>query len=108
MDTLNKILSLLEKQNKSQTELARYLDLKSPAITKWVSGKNISYLKYIDKIAEFLGVSADYLLGIEQKENSPQLSELSKRIIDELESLSKTEAEAVLKQIELIKSLRLK
>lgn len=50
-----------------------YLGLGKTAFTGWKTGRNTSYLKYLPKIADFLGVSIDYLLG---KENSP-LSEES-------------------------------
>ena len=68
MSTLTKIITLLKEQNKKQKDLMDYLGLGKSAFTGWKSGKNTSYLKHIGKIAEFLGVSADYLLGTE-KEN---------------------------------------
>ena len=40
-----------------------YLGLGKTAFTGWKSGKNTSYNKHIGKIAEFFGVSTDYLLG---------------------------------------------
>ena len=64
MDTLNKILSLLKEQKKTQKELMEHLGLGKTAFTGWKSGANTSYLKYISKIAEFLGVSTDYLLDV--------------------------------------------
>lgn len=108
MDTIQKIIELLNKKGISGAKMSRDLGFSNAVFSQWKTGKQKPSAEKLLKMAEYLGVSADYLLGIEQKENSPQLSELSKRIIDELESLSKTEAEAVLKQIELIKSLRLK
>ena len=63
MPTLNKILNLLNEQNKTQKQLMEYLGLGKTAFTGWKSGKNTSYKKHIDKIADFFGVSIDYLLG---------------------------------------------
>ena len=34
-------------------------------MTGWKNGNNNSYMKYLPKIAEFFGVSVDYLLGKE-------------------------------------------
>ncbi len=65
MDTLNKILFLLKEQEKTQKDLMDYLGLGKTAFTGWKSGANTSYLKYISKIAEFLEVSTDYLLGVQ-------------------------------------------
>ena len=63
MATLNKILSLLKEQHKTQKELMEYLGLGKTAFTGWKSGKNTSYLKKLPEIADFFGVSVEYLLG---------------------------------------------
>ena len=97
LDTLNKILSILSTENKSQKELTDYLGIQKSAVTQWKLGKNTSYLKHISKIADFLGVSTDYLLGTEQKEKAPsQLSERANRILEAVNRLSVEEQEAFL------------
>ena len=48
-----------------------YLGLGKTAFTGWKNGANMSYRKHIDKIAEFLGVSTDYLLGVETEQKNP-------------------------------------
>ena len=63
MEILNNILSLLKIQNKKQSELTTYLGLSKNVFTNWKSGDNTSYIKHLPHIAEFLGVSVDYLLG---------------------------------------------
>lgn len=63
MHTLDKIQSLLKEQHKTQKNLTDFLGLKKTTFTSWKSGKNTSYTKHIGKIAEFLDVSTDYLLG---------------------------------------------
>ena len=68
MRTIDKILYLLDAQNKKQKDLTDFLNISKGVFTDWKSGKNTSYLKHIGKIAEFFNVSTDYLLG---KENSP-------------------------------------
>jgi hypothetical protein len=57
-----------------------HLGLGKTAFTGWKNGDNISYKKHIDKIAEFFGVSTDYLLGVEIK-NAPAKSEGDKNTI---------------------------
>ena len=69
MNTLDKILKLLDEQGKTQKKLMDHLGLGKTAFTGWKNGSNTSYKQHIDKIAEFFGVSTDYLLGIESKEN---------------------------------------
>lgn len=65
LDTLAKILDELSKQKKTQKELTDYLGIQKTAVTQWKLGKNNSYIKHISKIATFLNVSSDYLLGTE-------------------------------------------
>ena len=63
LSTLDRIIYLLKQQNKKQVDLCNYLGIKKNAFTSWKGGRNKSYRKYISEIAEFLDVSADYLLG---------------------------------------------
>ena len=69
MDILNKILELLNAQNKKQIELTNFLGISKNAFTNWKSGNNTSYIKHLPEIAEFFGVSTDYLLGRESSED---------------------------------------
>ncbi len=62
MDTLHRILELLNKNGNSQKALTDFLGLSKNTFTNWKSGNNNSYKKYISEIAEFFGVSTDYLL----------------------------------------------
>ncbi len=63
MDTINKIMMLLEKNNLSQKELTDYLELDKSTFSAWKNGKSKSFYKYLSQIANFLNVSTDYLLG---------------------------------------------
>lgn len=67
MNTLDKIIQLLKEQNKKQIDLCEHIGVKKNAFTSWKAGVNHSYKKHIDKIAEFLGVSTDYLLGTQKE-----------------------------------------
>ena len=63
MLVVNKIIYLFECKERSQKELAEYLNIPENKISEWKSGKTKSYKKYILKIAEFFNVSTDYLLN---------------------------------------------
>lgn len=65
------IIELLDKQGKSQKNLTDYLGITQNAFTDWKSGRIKSYRKHLSKIAEFLNVSVDYLLGKEQEKKTP-------------------------------------
>ncbi len=89
--TFDKILLEMKNKRISQKSITDLLGLNQSIFTQWKKGENTSYLKHISKIAEYLEVSTDYLLGNEQKEkSSPQLSdkdlkglELFKQLKDE-------------------------
>ena len=73
MEVLTNILALLKKQNKKQIELATRLGLSTNVFTEWNAGRNTSYKKYLPEIAEFFGVSMEYLLGKETYKNTEAL-----------------------------------
>jgi len=60
LDILDRITALLE--GRDQKELTDYLGLKNVAFSEWKSGKSKSYRKYLIEIANFFGVSLDYLV----------------------------------------------
>lgn len=66
MDTIAKISDLLEKNNRMQKELTDYLGLDKSTFSAWKTGKSKSYSKYLAQIAQFFGVSIDYLLDNEK------------------------------------------
>ena len=65
MEVLNNILLLLEAKGVRQRDLSDHLGLSKNTMTGWKNGNNTSYMKHLPKIAEFLDVSVDYLLGKE-------------------------------------------
>ena len=81
MVILTNILTLLKDQNKKQIELMNYLGLSKNVFTEWKSNRATSYMKYLPQIAEFFGVSVDYLLG---KETSSTKDEFTYALYNEL------------------------
>lgn len=75
MSTLNKICKLLEQQGKKQKDLTDFLGISKNSFTDWKSGRIKSYTKHLPKIAEFLNVSTDYLLGRTENKNTAALLE---------------------------------
>lgn len=61
LDTLNKIFYLLKKNGLSDAEFARQLKISKSVISDWKKGRNKSYNKRLNKIAEILNVSVEYL-----------------------------------------------
>ena len=71
MSTLDKICALLEQNGKKQKDLTDFLGISKNSFTDWKSGRIKSYNKHLPEIAKFLGVSVDYLLGVEKKSPVP-------------------------------------
>lgn len=92
MDILNNICELLKEKNKKQKDLTDALGLTKNSFTGWKSGKSTSYMKYLPQIAEFLGVSVDFLCGKSEKETksskTPEADTIEKKIEQENRTLA--------------------
>lgn len=83
MNTLDKILSLLTEKGIQQKTFAENIGVTKHTITDWKNGRSKSYMKYIDKIADFFDVSADYLL--EKTDNKSPLPKEAINIFDNVD-----------------------
>lgn len=81
MSVIDNIILLLKEQKKSQKELCDYLGITKNAFTDWKSGRIKSYTKHLPQIAEFFGVSVDYLLG-KQEKPSTESEELIRKLLN--------------------------
>lgn len=63
MSVLDIITQLLKDEGKTQKELCERIGISGNVFTDWKSGRLNSYKKYLPEIADYLGVSVDYLLG---------------------------------------------
>ena len=93
MDTiLERIIEELKKQGKKQYELTDYLNLNHNSFGNWKSGLNKSYLKYLYQIAEFFGVSVEYLKGeTTEKNTASEESETDRQFFEMLKSMTPEE-----------------
>lgn len=69
--TVSRIIDELKKQRKRQKDLGDFIGVTQNVITDWKSGRIKSYTKYIHGIAEFLGVSVEYLRGETDQKEKP-------------------------------------
>lgn len=65
---LHRILEMLQQRGRTDKELVEHLGLSNGAVTKWKYQKSKSYLTHIAAIADFVGVSPNYLLNGEDDE----------------------------------------
>jgi len=87
--TFDKIDFLLKHQGIKQVELCNYLGISKNRYTDWKSGRIASYVKYLPQIADFFGVTIDYLTDENQafdeiEEHTRWIANLLKRKNGEL------------------------
>ena len=104
MSTLDKISILLKEQGTKQKDLTDYLGVSKNQFTDWKSGRIKSYTKYIPQIAEFLGVSTDYLLGTEQKEKPTATSDELSKLLSISSGLSEDNKQKLLDYARLLQN----
>lgn len=71
--TARRIKALRTKKGLSQAQLAKILNIDRSTINKYESGQSRP-IRYINKLADLFGVSADYILGLDgesKKEQNP-------------------------------------
>ncbi|MDY3987761.1 MAG: helix-turn-helix domain-containing protein [Massilioclostridium sp.] len=71
---LRNILHEKNSRRITDRDFQKDLGLYSSAVSEWKNGKSKSYQKHLAKIANYFGVSTDYLLGNEQK-NKPTVDD---------------------------------
>ena len=71
-EMLERIIDCMGPGHGEGKKLADYLGVNPNVITNWKNGSNRSYRKYIKQIADYFGVTVDYLLTGEQKEKPAQ------------------------------------
>lgn len=59
---VERILEAISLMGIDQKSFAQMIGVRPQAITDWKNGKTVSYKRYIEKIAEALGTTTEYLL----------------------------------------------
>ena len=67
---LVRIMNVMETKGVRQKDLADYLGLSMPSLTQWKTRRTHSYMKHIDRIADFLEVDKDFLLYGDSKKSN--------------------------------------
>lgn len=64
---LNERIKILRTENHiSQSQLAKALGVSQKAVSLWESGDRVPSATVIASLAKYFGVSADYLLGLDE------------------------------------------
>lgn len=94
----------LEKQGKSQRELADYLGTKQSSVNTWVIRNSIPSAQTALKVAKFLNVSVEYL--IDGKGNKPTTDVCIQKIIELLKDFEQKDKCRVLQLVSLFQQLK--
>lgn len=66
---IRRLVELMEEKDMSQIELSRLVGTTNVTISRYISGERKPRIEIVGKIAEVLGCSVDYLLGISDIKN---------------------------------------
>lgn len=58
-----RVKRLMEERGLSQADLAKFMGVHQGQVSNWMSGRNMPNLETLVKMADFFGVSTDYLVG---------------------------------------------
>lgn len=83
-----RLTDLRESKDLSRKELAALLHVSRNAIQSWESGDRVPPLPKLIELADFFGVSLDYLVGRERKD-PPLVSDDDLRALEKAESILK-------------------
>jgi len=75
---LDNIIACMNYKKIDQKELCNYLGVNPQMFTNWKNRSSNSYMKRLNKIAEFLDISVDHLMG---KVIISQASELEEKLL---------------------------
>lgn len=76
---MNRIAELREKHGLTQKELGRRLAVGQTTVSAWEKGKNEPGGESLRKLTQMFGVTAGYLLGLEEVANEPKTYDMNFR-----------------------------
>lgn len=100
--TVERILHLAKEKGVKQSFINDLIGGYRGKVTEWKKGKSSPTKEEIHVIAEFFGVTDEYLIGVDEQENIATENDFLKEIAD----LTDEELEDVKKYIEFLKSKR--
>ena len=101
-EVFGRIDNLITTQKKKKNDLNDYLGVTHSMYNNWRNGSSTSYYKYIDKIAEFLNVTPNYLLcGSDSFDlQETQVRKYEAKILNILRNIPEKECDRLIKIID--------
>lgn len=96
-----KIIELRKQSGISQEAAAEAIGISSSALSSYESGMRKPKYEKVEKIADYYGVSVDYLLG--ETDEEPELSEQTRVLLQTLRGASEREIAQAVKIISALK-----
>ena len=72
----------------TQAELAEYIGVSKPAVSKWESGYSLPDITLLPVLASFFDISIDELMGYQPQMNERNMEAINKKLIKNLSELS--------------------
>lgn len=89
---LNKMGEIIAQKRKesgmTQAELAEYIGVSKPAVSKWESGYSLPDIALLPVLASFFDISIDELMGYQPQMNERNIDAIHKKLIKNLSELS--------------------
>lgn len=107
-DFYEKYLRLCRKIEKTPSGVAKCVGLSNAAATGWKNGKKPSDIT-LQKIADYFGVSVDYLKGEEEKKENPgipkdtEVDEVTMQLMDIIQNSTLEDRQVVLEMFQMLK-----
>ena len=96
---MKRLRELRKAKGLSMKELGKMFGLAESTISLYESGKRQPDKDTLVRLANFFGVSVDYLLGISNQEH--ELTDENKQLLAKIEQLSAEDREAITRFVEL-------
>lgn len=93
---LLRIEAVMKDKGISQRKLIQSLNLNPSSFTQWRYGNGRSYMKNINRIADYLGVSVQYLLKGEDEIEEGMLSDREIELVKSFRDITETQRETIL------------
>lgn len=108
MSTATKIRELRKQRRLSQTDLAKQIHVSQATVTSWETGRADPSSSALNALADFFGVSSDYLLGrTDQPTSDNELTKNQKLIAYSIDpDTSDEERDAIIEMVRAAKKLR--
>ena len=102
-DFAQRLRDLRKENNISQKKLSNYLNFGYTAIANYESGRNQPSLDTVKKIAQYFGVTVDYLIGASDYPRSAKdITEKEAELLEVFRKINDEERDALLKIVNLM------